>query len=138
MGHGYEVFTLRQLMPHTSCPLPVESTLLTAQRTRHSALGTRHYPSALPPYYHPILHHERHALHRGDVGQRVAGDGDDVGELLGLEGADAVGHVEEVGCGAGGGLDGLHGGHAELRLVSELLRLVDGLPGEAADVGAEG
>ena len=39
----------------------------------------------LPPVYHPALHDERHFPQNADVGQRVAGHGDDIGQVTCLE-----------------------------------------------------
>src|SRR5438046_634055 len=68
-----------------------------------------------------ILHHERNPLHGRDVLQRVARDGDDVGQFARLDRSDLVPHVEQLRGVACGGLDGLHRGHAEASLVFEFL-----------------
>src|SRR6202008_3898448 len=48
-------------------------------------------------YHLATFHHKLHLLQSGDVFQRVAVDGDNVGELAGFEGADFVGPAEQVG-----------------------------------------
>ena len=70
-----------------------------------------------------------------DVGERVARDGDQVGELAGLDRADPVLPAEQLGGVGGRGLDRLHRRHALLHHVGELLRVV--AVREDAAVGAE-
>src|SRR5207248_3224628 len=63
--------------------------------------------STLAPHHHPILHHESYLLHHRDVREGIAGDGDEVGELSRLDGADAIAHVEQLRGRARPGDDGL-------------------------------
>ena len=71
-----------------------------------------------------------------DIGGGIAGDGDDVGEFAGGEGAETVGDAEEIGGDAGGGFEGVEGLHAVVDEEAELTGVatvrVD------AGVGAEG
>src|ERR1700722_8434755 len=99
--------------------------------------GARASLGGLPFEYHAILHHKTHLLQYGDVGQRIAGDCDQVGIGSGRHGADLTVLAEELCRARGRGLNGLHRRHAELDLAHELLG--DGIgPGKAADVSAEG
>ena len=85
---------------------------------------------------HARLHDERHFRHELDVGQRVAGHGDEVGELARLDGAEVLLNPEELRPLECGGLDGLHGGHAGLDHIAEFLRVL--AVWRHALVGAEG
>src|SRR5271167_2534149 len=57
------------------------------------------------------LHHKAHVLGDGDVGDGIAGHGDDVGQQPFLETA-AVVFVDELGCHGGRGAQRLDGAHA--------------------------
>src|SRR5204863_10035927 len=85
----------------------------------------------------PFLHHERNLLHRRDVGERVAGDGDEVGEFFRLDRADFVFEAEGGGGDARGGADGLHGRESVAHEVAALFGLQVRVPLECAGVGAE-
>ncbi len=97
------------------------------------------YPNPLPLLsdYLSRLHHELHALQLGDVLQRIARYRDNVGELAGLDCAEAVLLAEQLRSDGGGGLDGLHRRHPILHHVCELFGFIFG-PGETAHIGAEG
>ena len=70
------------------------------------------------------FHDEFHGLQDVDVGERVAGDGDEVGEVAGFEGADFVSPAKEI-CGVDcGGLDSVERLHAPLGHFGELLGVV--------------
>src|SRR5438045_4547339 len=84
-----------------------------------------------------VLHHESDSLHRRDVIEWISRNRNDVSLLSRLDRPDLIGHAEELGGDFGGRLDRLHRRHSELRLVLEFLRLVDGVPCEAAGVRAE-
>src|SRR5258706_12593581 len=71
-----------------------------------------------------VLHHERYAGHHRDVAHRVARHGDDVGELSGLDGAQAIGQAHHGGAVQGGGADRLQRRHAAFHHVLEFLRVV--------------
>ncbi len=58
------------------------------------------------------LHHEADALKLGDVGQRVGGDGDEVGVLAGGEGADTVLPSQGLGVHCRRGLESARRSHA--------------------------
>ena len=47
-------------------------------------------------YDYAVLHHKAHVLDGGDVVERIAGDGDDVGEVAGLELADLAFPAEQL------------------------------------------
>src|SRR5271157_49475 len=51
----------------------------------------------LRPHDRAILHHKAHTLDGGNVVERVAGDGDDVSKVAGLELADLALPAEELG-----------------------------------------
>ena len=72
-------------------------------------------------YNFAALHYELHLFQRGDIFQRVAIDGDEVGLLAGFERADLGGPSQQVGRVDGGGLDGLQRRHAEADVDSELV-----------------
>src|SRR6516165_684026 len=59
-----------------------------------------------------VLHDEPDVLGDGDVPRRVAGDGDDVGEVARPQLAELVVAVDELRAGDRGGPQGLGGGHA--------------------------
>src|SRR5689334_14950152 len=84
-----------------------------------------------------VFHDEGDVFEGGDVGERVAGGGDDVGKAAGFDGSDLVLHAEERGGGGGGGTDGLRGSLAVFHAQREFLGGVD-VPVEAAGIGAEG
>src|SRR5207302_7890203 len=58
------------------------------------------------------LHHEFDSLKFGDVGQRIAGNGDDIGEFAFLDGSHTILPTEHFGIRHGPGLDGLCRRHA--------------------------
>ena len=60
------------------------------------------------------FHDELDLAKKGDVGEGVALDGDEVGEFAGFDGADAILPGEEFGGGGGGGADGFKRGQAAL------------------------
>src|SRR5437870_5833545 len=72
--------------------------------------------SSTPPVavHLAVLHHEGDVAQRGDVGERVAVDGDDVGELAGLEAAERAVEIHHPGGRKGGGVDRLAGRQAGL------------------------
>src|SRR5438132_2752021 len=92
-----------------------------------------------------ILHHEVDVLQRGDVLERVGGDGDQVGEPARLDRAHVAAlairrlwrteRVEHCRGDAGGGVDGRHRRHPVPHHERQLLRLVL-RPGIAAGIGA--
>src|SRR5450755_337522 len=55
--------------------------------------------------YFAAFHHEPDVFERGDVGDRISVNGDDVCEFAGLECAYAIGPAKEIGGVYGGGLD---------------------------------
>ena len=82
-----------------------------------------------------VFHDEGDALEGTDVGERVALHGDDIGVEAGLELADGVGPVEQLGAVDEVGVEGFGGGHAVLDHEFEFAGL--GAVGEGADVGAD-
>ena len=70
--------------------------------------GSRSGPLRLLQYL-TFFHHEQHALGGRDVGRRIAGHGDDVGELARLERPDLVGDAEQFGIERGGRLEAPRG-----------------------------
>src|SRR5687767_8256291 len=70
-----------------------------------------------------LLHHEEDALGLPYVLERVAGDGDEVRELAGLERAEAVRDAEQLGDDRGGRPERRGRRHAEPDHVAELLRV---------------
>ena len=82
-----------------------------------------------------VFHDEGDALEGADIGERVALHGDHVGVEAGLELADGVGPVEQLGAVDEVGVEGFGGGHAVLDHQFELTGL--GSVGEGADVGAD-
>src|SRR5262245_17280168 len=67
------------LYPSRSQKLTVHSSQLTAES---------HVRGSRRLVHGAALHDPDHAFELGDVGERIAGDGDDVGQLAGLDGAD--------------------------------------------------
>ena len=63
---------------------------------------------------HPLAadHHEARMGEKSEVGQRIAGHRDEVGELAGGDGADPILPAEQLGADASRGLDRLHRRHA--------------------------
>ena len=79
-----------------------------------------------------VLHDECRVLKDLDVGERIAGNGDDVGEEAGLELADGVGPVEEFCAVDEIGAEDVGWGHAVLDHELELAGL--GAVGERAHI----
>ena len=61
-----------------------------------------------------VFHDEGDAGQTGDVVQRIAWHGDDVGVFALADGADVLVDLHHHGWPVGGGADGVHGRHAEL------------------------
>ncbi len=86
-----------------------------------------------------FLHHDLDVLlflEYADVLRRIALDGDDVGQLAGLDGAQLALHLDRARGIAGGGQDGFHVGHAELDVDFHLAGIGAHL-GIETHVGAE-
>src|SRR5580704_4855134 len=83
-----------------------------------------------------IFHHELNVSQFLNVLERVAGDGDDVGEGAGSDHADLPGQVEHLGGAQSRAADDVHGRHAEFDHVGEFLSDRFG-PRDASHVGAE-
>src|SRR3984957_4078743 len=83
-----------------------------------------------------VLHDEGYFLQGGDVVEGIAGDGDDVGEVAGLERADLIFPLQQFCAVDGAGLNGSQRSHAEFHHQDEFACL--SAVGEWADVGAHG
>src|SRR5262249_19580077 len=70
------------------------------------------------------LHDEFYLFKNGDVVERIAVHGDDVGIVSGFDGASFAGEAEEVGCVDGGSLNGVNGLHAPFDHFCKLLVVV--------------
>src|SRR6266704_1084807 len=71
----------------------------------------------------PTLHYEFYPFEFRNVFQRVAGNGDDIGELPFLDRADSVLPSHHLRCDRSCGLDGLCRGHTILDQIGELCGL---------------
>src|SRR5277367_6637089 len=83
-----------------------------------------------------VFHHEGYFLQGGDVVEGISRDGDDVGEVAGLQRSDLVGPLQELRAVDGAGLDGGQRRHAKFHHQHEFAAL--GAMRERADVGAHG
>src|SRR5262245_37957728 len=81
------------------------------------------------------LHDEGHARHLGDIRERIARNGDNVGELALLDGADVGRPSDEIRGDRRGRAQRLHRCHPPLHQIGELilLRAVRERPGAAAE-----
>src|ERR1700691_1395969 len=73
----------------------------------------------------PALHHKLDALQFGDIGQRVPGDGDQIGVFTLVDRTDAILPTQRLGIDRGGALDGARRGQSAVlyqRLQFETLR----------------
>src|SRR5882672_2336608 len=122
----------------TTCGAAQAASSRVARRTRFIRYGCKPgRRSTLVLEDLAALHYEPDVLETGDVLQRIAVDGDEVGEAAGGDLAEVPGLSQERGAHRGGALDGLHRAHAVADHVAELLGLAL-RPGEAPRVGAEG
>ena len=69
------------------------------------------------------LHHEHRVLQQGNVFERVAIHGDDVGKIALLQRANAVSPAKQISGIDGGGLDGLKRRHSNLYIHGEFMRV---------------
>src|SRR6266702_5687722 len=96
---------------------------------RHSLarqVGTALVPAEIVPDDHAALHHKAHALHFGDVRERISRNSDDVGEFAFLDAADLLldAVIQHVGGVHIRGLQGLHRFQSPLRVIGELVGLL--------------
>jgi len=67
------------------------------------------------------FHDEGNVAEEGDVGERVARNGDEIGEFAGFDGADGVLLVEKFGGGGGSGANGFERSEAALGQRDQLI-----------------
>src|ERR1700685_1609433 len=126
----------------SSVPRPCHQLRITVRlQIDESAQGGFHWVPVISIHY-ALFHHEQNTLRYFDVVERIAGDGDDVGEFTGFERSYLSLQPQEIGGRRGSRAERVSGSHAVGGHQDELERVVpmriNGGVGAERDFHAEG